>query len=123
MATFRKGHSARTLLLRDVELSKKLKLEPIGEYVDANRVINDNLYRDKIILQLISSDGHQCYICRKRERDPLNYEIDHIIPRSRGGADRLSNFGLTCQRCNRQKHDRYISVLISDRTPCYWIST
>lgn len=34
------------------------------------------------------------------------FEIDHIIPRSRGGSNRLSNLALACHRCNQDKGDR-----------------
>jgi hypothetical protein len=46
-------------------------------------------------------------------RDPIypddyliSFEIDHIVPESRGGKMVLSNFRLVCRYCNRAKNDR-----------------
>jgi hypothetical protein len=30
--------------------------------------------------------------------------VEHIIPRSQGGSDELSNLALSCQRCNNGKY-------------------
>jgi hypothetical protein len=45
---------------------------------------------------------HRCEYCRKRflaERA----EVEHIIPRARGGTDSLANLALACARCNSNK--------------------
>ena len=34
-----------------------------------------------------------------------DYSVDHILPRSRGGADKLENIQLVDNRCNRLKGD------------------
>lgn len=42
-------------------------------------------------------------------RDPCAYcgapqeELDHIIPRARGGSDKTSNLTAACSHCNREK--------------------
>jgi 5-methylcytosine-specific restriction endonuclease McrA len=33
-------------------------------------------------------------------------QVEHIVPRSRGGSDRVSNLALACQPCNQQKGER-----------------
>ena len=32
-----------------------------------------------------------------------NFEVDHVIPRARGGADQVDNLQLLCGACNRAK--------------------
>ncbi len=51
---------------------------------------------------LMMRDGHQCQYCNKRPpvRD-LN--IDHVVPRSRGGADTWENLVTACRTCNLRK--------------------
>ena len=51
---------------------------------------------------LMFRDGFQCQYCAKRPalRD-LN--IDHVIPRSRGGADTWENLVTACRVCNLKK--------------------
>ena len=34
------------------------------------------------------------------------FEVDHVIPRSRGGTDHIDNLQLLCTHCNRTKGDR-----------------
>jgi len=33
-------------------------------------------------------------------------QVEHIIPKSRGGSDRVLNLTLSCNYCNQQKGDR-----------------
>ena len=39
------------------------------------------------------------------------WEIDHIIPKAKGGGDYLENFQLLCGNCNRMKGDRTMEYL------------
>ena len=52
---------------------------------------------------LLEKFGRRCVYCRRVE---TAFEIDHVIPRSRGGSDRVSNLVLSCHDCNRAKGDR-----------------
>jgi 5-methylcytosine-specific restriction endonuclease McrA len=47
-------------------------------------------------------DGYECKRC-KRVFDLDILEVDHIIPRSKGGSDRPSNLQLLCPVCNKKK--------------------
>lgn len=50
-------------------------------------------------------DRHRCQYCGRRgSEDDLN--IDHLIPRSRGGASSWENVVVACIDCNRRKGDR-----------------
>ncbi|MGU9962790.1 MAG: DNA methyltransferase [Candidatus Halichondribacter symbioticus] len=42
-----------------------------------------------------------------------NLEIDHIIPKSKGGGDYYENFQLLCGSCNRTKGNRTMEYLVA----------
>lgn len=52
---------------------------------------------------LLEKWGRKCAYCGK-EGVPL--EIEHVIPESRGGTNRVSNLTLACRECNEAKDDR-----------------
>jgi len=54
---------------------------------------------------LMLRDEHQCQYCGKRPtiRD-LN--LDHVLPRSRGGSDSWENLVVSCRMCNLKKGRR-----------------
>ena len=41
------------------------------------------------------------------------FEVDHIVPQSRGGTDHLDNLQMLCSHCNRIKGDREQAYLIT----------
>lgn len=49
---------------------------------------------------LLEKFGRKCCYCGK-ENVPL--EVEHIIPKSRGGTDRVDNLCLACHDCNQRK--------------------
>jgi len=59
------------------------------------------------------------YLLEKWERrcaycgaENLPLEVDHIVPRSRGGSDRVSNLTLACHTCNRRKGSRLVEEFL-----------
>ncbi|MCR2817321.1 HNH endonuclease [Microbacterium sp. zg.Y1090] len=50
---------------------------------------------------VLRRDGHHCAYCGKAAAT-----IDHVMPRSRGGADSWENLVAACVRCNNTKGDR-----------------
>jgi len=49
---------------------------------------------------LLEKWQRKCAYCGKTD---VPLEIEHLIPRSRGGTDRVSNLALACTKCNQQK--------------------
>jgi hypothetical protein len=49
---------------------------------------------------LLVKFNHKCAYCGKKDA-PL--EIEHIVPKSRGGSDRVSNLTIACHECNQKK--------------------
>ena len=49
---------------------------------------------------LLSVWRHECAYCGKKD---VPLEVEHIIPKSRNGSDRISNLTIACVSCNRKK--------------------
>jgi len=59
--------------------------------------------------QVIDQHGTVCHICLKNidlslnRKDPMGFQIDHVIPLSKGGEDKLGNVKPSHAKCNQQK--------------------
>ncbi|MEQ8536465.1 MAG: HNH endonuclease signature motif containing protein [Coleofasciculus sp. D1-CHI-01] len=63
--------------------------------------LNDNVKR-----QVRKRANYLCEYCHSSEEaSAANFAIDHIMPRSLGGADDLGNLALACQRCNGYRYN------------------
>ena len=52
---------------------------------------------------LLEKWGRKCAYCGKTE---VPLEVEHIVPKSRGGSNRVSNLALSCHKCNQEKGSR-----------------
>ncbi|MGO8951290.1 MAG: RNA-guided endonuclease IscB [Ktedonobacterales bacterium] len=52
---------------------------------------------------LLEKFGHRCAYCGKTG---VPFEVEHMVPHSRGGSDRVSNLTIACHSCNQAKGDR-----------------
>lgn len=60
---------------------------------DATRKRRPSLHR-----RVFTRDGHKCTNCGSTHA----LEVDHIIPRAKGGPDSLENLRLLCRSCNQR---------------------
>jgi 5-methylcytosine-specific restriction endonuclease McrA len=62
-----------------------------------------------VLNQLINREGGSCQRCKEQVNlvadDPRRATVDHVVPRSKGGSDQLSNLALLCKTCNEEKDD------------------
>ena len=68
-------------------------------------------YRQNKHVLFGQQEGH-CNGCRGDFPFKL-FEVDHMVPRSRGGTDHLDNLQLLCSHCNRLKGDRDQAYLMA----------
>jgi len=61
---------------------------------------------------LLEKWGRTCAYCGKTN---LPLEIEHILPKSKGGSNRVSNLTLACTECNQKKGNRPIDIFLSKR--------
>ena len=63
-------------------------------------------------IKLYGEQGGHCNGCSEHFL-PQNLTVDHIIPKSKGGTDHLTNLQLLCGYCNSVKGDRGQEYLIA----------
>lgn len=56
--------------------------------------------------------GYSCAYCGATG---VSLDLDHVVPRSKGGSDRISNLVVACRPCNQRKGDQPITVFLKDR--------
>jgi 5-methylcytosine-specific restriction endonuclease McrA len=61
---------------------------------------------------LLDKWARTCAYCGKPN---IPLQIEHIIPRAKGGTDRVSNLTLACERCNRAKGTQDIAVFLKKK--------
>ena len=49
---------------------------------------------------LLEKWGHKCAYCKKKN---IPLEVEHMIPRARGGSNRIPNLTIACHECNQKK--------------------
>ena len=85
----------------------------IPRRTDLDKPINYRLNRHVLFGQ---QEG-RCNGCRMEFPFKM-FDVDHVIPRSRGGTDHLDNLQLLCSHCNRLKGNRtqeYLLVRLADQ--------
>ncbi|HLI15075.1 MAG TPA: HNH endonuclease [Acidimicrobiales bacterium] len=71
----------------------------LGRYVRVPRQTRLAITRRAVFAR----DGHRCQYCGAQAEN-----IDHVVPRSRGGAHSWDNVVAACRRCNAAKEDRLL---------------
>ena len=85
---------------------------------DLGKVIRYNDERNK--RQLYGEQGGYCHGC-EHHFELRNFQVDHIIPRAKGGTDHISNLQLLCGACNALKGNRPQAYLLACLTDKGWI--
>lgn len=52
---------------------------------------------------ILEKFNRKCIYCGKKN---VPLEVEHIVPKSRGGSNRIDNLALSCVECNREKGNR-----------------
>lgn len=109
-----------TNMVRGFKLVFKGKAEIIEHVEDDPIVTDQKTYRRPSVIRLLKyvilpfkklkpsrdnifrRDGNICLYCPSKN----DLTIDHILPRSRGGANTWENLGTCCTKCNSKKGDK-----------------
>ena len=109
-------------------VAKLVKLAPVTGIVeelvkfDAQKLQNPEisgteyqqgtLFEYEVREYLLEKFGRRCVYCGA-ENVPLN--IDHVVPKARGGSNRISNLVLSCVNCNQKKDSQPVEVFLKNR--------
>ena len=88
------GRTIEAPQIRRVEPASKVKMVHFVRVPHRNRV---PLSRRAVFAR----DGHRCQYCNRTAEN-----IDHVVPRSRGGPHAWDNVVASCRSCNARKEDR-----------------
>jgi 5-methylcytosine-specific restriction endonuclease McrA len=63
--------------------------------------------KEDVYSKAIDTDGNYCCAeCGKKSATKALFQIDHIVPMSKGGLSVIHNLQLLCRVCNLKKGDR-----------------
>ena len=49
---------------------------------------------------LLEKHGRKCFYC---DKEVSTFEVEHLIPKAKGGSNRIDNLTLSCHSCNQKK--------------------
>ena len=66
-----------------------------------------NLVPSTVLYDVLKRD-HECVLCGAAPEidSDVRLHVDHIVPRSKGGSNEMSNFQVLCAECNLGKSNR-----------------
>lgn len=73
-----------------------------GDVLWKHRASDSGYVSGSIRYSVLKRAKYRCELCGAHESQ-IALHVDHIIPRSKGGPDDLSNFQALCQTCNTNK--------------------
>ena len=63
---------------------------------------------------LLEKHGRKCFYCGKTVSD---FEVEHMLPKSRGGSNRIDNLTLSCHDCNQKKDTMTAEEFVKQTLP------
>ena len=101
-------------LLTENEINQLIELceKKLNEYIKKRgddiweyRTLSGGVISGSMRYELLKEANRKCLLCgiSAKER-PL--DVDHIVPRSKGGSDDKSNLQVLCSKCNRGKSNK-----------------
>ena len=97
---------AEVLARDDAELRSERVALPVPSVIRLHQYVRVP-HRSRVPLSrraVFARDGHRCQYCHRPAEN-----IDHVVPRSRGGTHTWENVVASCRSCNSRKEDRLLS--------------
>ncbi len=90
-------------VLCEQKLGEFIKTRGIGTW-DYRLIETDPVPMDVRYRVLAAANG-RCSLCGATSKE-RRIEVDHVVPRSKGGSNNVSNLQALCDECNRGKSNR-----------------
>ena len=73
------------------------------------------LYQRHLREYIAAQCNHHCVYCGKGDwKNATRFNLDHVVPRSAGGATNIRNLVWSCQPCNQHKGDRPVREFLRE---------
>ena len=89
----------KTVSIEDVRFDMQKIINP---KINGKEYQRGTLFEYEVKEYLLYLYNHNCAYCNGMSNDPV-LEKEHIIPKSKGGSNRISNLSLACTTCNQEK--------------------
>ena len=66
-----------------------------------------------ILNTLINRDGNDCYLCLEKIINKKDMTIDHLVAKSKGGSDDITNLRIAHEKCNQDKKNMSLEEFVS----------
>ena len=87
------------------QVKLKKYLDDRGKKAFSHRKKSSGIISGTVKYEVLKNAKFRCELCGI-SADKKALEVDHIIPRNKGGSDDITNFQALCYSCNAMKRDR-----------------
>ena len=87
------------------QVKLKKYLDDRGKKAFSHRKKSSGIISGTVKYEVLKNAKFRCELCGI-SADKKALEVDHIIPRNKGGSDDITNFQALCYSCNSMKRDR-----------------
>ena len=103
---------AQTTIIETAKFDTQKILDPQIEGTGYQR---GPLYRRHLREYIAAQWRHRCAYCGKGDwEDATRFNLDHVKPRGRGGADNVRNLVWSCRPCNERKGERPVREFLQE---------
>ena len=79
------------------------------------KVVRNSIYKFQNGLCFWCKQPMVLAVGAKHNHNPNIATLDHVVPRSHGGNDELTNLVVACNKCNQEKGNKLVEADISER--------
>ena len=91
---------------------QKMQAQADGKDISGVEYQQGALFGFEVKEYLLAKFNRTCIYCNAKDT-PL--EVEHLVPRSKGGSNRISNLGLACHCCNQKKGALSLEEFVKDK--------